>query len=65
MNKEPDLLSDSGMELVSEELVDVMFEMEGALGPPRPMYCSRSAVVWATQAEGSIGRTGSCLGTVK
>lgn len=53
------------MELVTEELVDVMLEMEGALGPPRPMYCSRSAVVWATHADGSMGRTGSCLGTVK
>lgn len=60
-----DLLSDSGIELVREELVEVILEIEGALGQPLPMYCSLNAVVWATQAEGSMGRTGSCLGTVK
>ena len=59
-------LSDSGMEEVrEEEVVEVILLMEGALGPALPMYCSRMAVVCATHAEGSMGRTGSCRGTVK
>ena len=52
-------------EVREEEVVEVMLLMEGALGPARPMYCSLMAVVWATQAEGSMGRTGSWRGTVK
>ena len=60
-----DLLSDSGIEEVNEELVEVMLLIEGA-GPPTRFIKSRwRAVVWATQAEGSIGRTGSWRGTVK
>ena len=59
------LLSDSGIELVNEELVEVILLMEGAGPPIRLMYSLCMAVVWATQAEGSIGRTGSCRGTVK
>ena len=59
------LLSDSGIELVNEELVEVILLMEGAGPPIRLMYSLCMAVVGATQAEGSIGRTGSCRGTVK
>ena len=62
-----DLRSDSGSVLVRDELVDVMVlsdELRGPaplLGYPHPLTAS----VWATQADGSIGRTGSCRGTVK
>lgn len=39
------LLSDSGIELVSEELVDVILLMEGAGPPIRLMYSLCIAVV--------------------
>jgi hypothetical protein len=59
------LRSESGNELVNDELVDVILLIDG-LGPPIPCmkFCC-IAVVCATHAEGSIGRTGSCRGTVK
>lgn len=57
------LLSDSGIELVMEELVEVTVLREDP-GPPLP-HSDLIAVVCATQADGSIGRTGSCRGTVK
>jgi len=53
-----------GIELMSEEVVDVMVLTEG--GPVRPhMSMFRTASVWLTQADGSIGRTGSCRGIVR
>lgn len=52
------LLSDSGIELDIDELVEVMLLNDG-LGTPRFKYSCFKAVVWATQAEGSMGRTGS------
>jgi len=49
---------------MSEEVVDVMVLTEG--GPVRPhMSMFRTASVWLTQADGSIGRTGSWRGIVK
>ena len=67
------ILSDSGNELVSEELVDVTVLNEGLMGPGNlpgiapgpPPNSFRSAFVWATHADGSIGRTGSWRGIVK
>lgn len=59
------LLSDSGIELVKDELVEVILLKDG-LGPPtRFIKSPLIAVVCATHADGSMGRTGSCLGTVK
>lgn len=55
------LLSVSGMLEVIDELVDVRVVTEGGLGGYSPI----AAVVWATQAPGSIGRTGSVRGIVK
>ena len=49
---------------MSEVLVEVTVLSEG--GPLRPhssMFLTAS--VWFTHADGSIGRTGSCLGIVK
>ena len=71
------LRSESGIELVSEDdVVDVMVLSEppadnGPRGPcpPPPGYPPppplRTASVWAIQAEGSMGRTGSWRGIVK
>ncbi len=74
------ILSDSGSELVREELVEVTVLREGLMGPgslpgiapgpgpgpaPPPPNSLRSAFVCATQADGSMGRTGSCRGIVK
>jgi len=54
----------AGIELISEELVEVTVLTDG--GPVRPhMSMFRTASVWLTQADGSIGRTGSCRGIVK
>lgn len=55
------LLSVSGMLEVIDELVDVSVVTEGGLGGNSPI----AAVVCATQAPGSIGRTGSARGMVK
>jgi len=52
------------MELISEELVEVTVLIDG--GPVRPhISILRTASVWFTQADGSIGRTGSCRGIVR
>jgi len=59
-----DVHSLAGTELMSEELVDVTVLTDG--GPVRPhISMPRTASVWFTQADGSIGRTGSCRGIVK
>ena len=55
--REEDLLSVSGMELVMEELVEVMVLIEGLI--PYTGYAPVIAAVWDTQAAGSMGRIGS------
>ena len=62
--KSKDIHSLAGIELISDELVDVIVLTDG--GPVRPhISMLRSASVWFTQADGSIGRTGSCRGIVR
>jgi len=54
----------AGIELMSEELVDVIVLTDG--GPVRPhISMLLTASVWFTQADGSIGLTGSWQGIVR
>ena len=66
-NKQWNLREESGILLVRLLLVRVdMVSILLASGPPRCKFdCCCRAVVCATHADGSIGRTGSCLGIVK
>ena len=60
------LRSESGIELDNDEVVDVTVLSDGLMAPgPRLKKSPRTALVCATHADGSMGRTGSCRGMVK